>query len=172
MSRSWRQVNNFKEQLCFSNSEKARAFFRAVYKKRYVPEGLRGIKYCDDMKNQLSGVDVRLYFTDFQIRIDEKLRTRRWHDILVEYVSNDKTGAPGWAEKKQKTHILAYGFYKSRECYLISFKFLSRFWVENKEAMLSQYGTKKAPNAGYSTLNCPVPITVLNEKITVNYIKV
>jgi hypothetical protein len=76
---------------------------------------------------------------------------------MLEYVSNDQTGTLGWVEKSLMCDYIAYAFILSGNAYLLPVIQLQAAWLKNKEKWLKDYGTLKADNKSYKTLNCPVP---------------
>ena len=96
------------------------------------------------------------------ITIDEKVRRRDYGDILLEYVSNDRRGTPGWVENTDiQCDYIAYAVLPTSKVYLLPRRELQGAWWEHKQGWIDRYGTREAINDGYRTLNCPVPIRIL-----------
>jgi len=108
------------------------------------------------------GIDRLILLSSGQVlRIDEKKRATDYDDILLEYLSNDVTGAPGWIEKNLYIDYLAYAFSVKRICYLLPWLMLRKAWIENGEIWRQRYRPIIAHNETYSTHSIAVPINVL-----------
>lgn len=126
-------------------------------------------KEIDNFKWQKLGIDRALFAHDGDLLalIEEKLRDRDHGDVLLEFVSNDVAGTPGWVEKKQESHVCAYAIRETGVCHLFPTKSLQEAWAANGERWKALYGVKAAKNYGrydseeYQTLSCPVPLVVL-----------
>ncbi|KKL71604.1 hypothetical protein LCGC14_2093270 [marine sediment metagenome] len=112
--------------------------------------------------------------------IDEKVRSEDRPDILLEYRSNDRTGALGWVAKDLATDYIAYAFIPSQRCYLLPFATLRRAWKEHAAEWikLGELGRSshwregegfyecRARNEGYWTISVAVPIPQLMAALT------
>ena len=158
-------IHGFYTELNYSSLPEDEDFWKAAYKKQWpYMQGLKS--FTENMKAQRLGVD-RVIYLPFggKLRFDEKKRRRDWGDVLLEYISNDRTGSPGWIEKPLIIDFIAYAFMEIRKVYFISFPDLQSAWNKNKKEWKLAYGTKPAKNAGYNTLNCPVPKEVLRKAV-------
>lgn len=158
-------IHDFRERLAWSEAGGDEPFWRAVYAKAF-PDMVNCMPCPGDTVSQRMGIDrVVLLSSGKTISIDEKKRARTYDDILLEYVANDVTGAPGWIEKPLAIDYLAYAFMPTQECFLFPWDLLQRAWLQYKPAWLATYGTRRAPNRGYGTLNVPVPRRVLRAAV-------
>lgn len=123
---------------------------------------------CDgDTESQRQGIDrIVLLANGRVLKIDEKKRRQEYNDILLEYISVDKTGAPGWIEKDLTIDYLAYAFMQSQRVYLFDWCLLRRVWLKHKKEWIEQYNIPPAQNSGYCTLSVAVPITKLLKLIS------
>lgn len=157
-------MNNFRAQL--QETKDADPRVRQIIQ-RFFPSATT-IQICEDLELQAKGVDHIVTLSSGKILfIEEKIRTTSWQDVLLETVSVDATGAPGWIVKEgMLTDYLLYIFTGTR-AYLYPWELLKIAWARNGEAWLKRYGTVKAVNKSYTTLSVPVPLTVLSKAIQV-----
>ncbi len=154
-------THDFKERLDYSWSTTHDPFWAAVYAKAF-PNMVNAMPCERDGEHQRMGIDRVVLLDNGQIlKIDEKKRESEYNDILLEYVSVDTTGAPGWIEKNLAIDYLAYAFPNSKRCYLFPWPFLRRAWKQNGEQWKRQYKRVEAQNKGYKTISVAVPINVL-----------
>lgn len=165
------KINDFNECLEVAENGKQEPFWKDVYKKAFpnMTNHMRGQqKYC---LSQSNGVDRIIYLENGKtITIDEKIRTKVYSDILLEYISNDKTNSPGWMEKELTIDYLAYAFLPIKTAYLFDWVFLKRAWNHYKETWIKKYPKSNALNKGYSTINVAVPIDVLKNACSISAI--
>src|SRR5690606_25568590 len=95
-----------------------------------------------------------------------KKRSQVYDDILLEYLSNDHTNAPGWIEKDLQIDYLAYAFMPIKKVYLYPWQQLRLAWKRNGAYWKRRYRNVQAQNYGYSTWSIAVPITVLNQAVS------
>ena len=154
-------IHDFQEQLAFSETASDEPFWDAVYKKAF-PNMVSHMLGCGDVESQRQGIDrIILLASGRVLKIDEKKRKKEYDDILLEYVSVDTTGAPGWIEKDLAIDYLAYAFMQSERVYLFDWCMLRRAWLYHKNAWLVHYKIPPARNDQYNTLSVAVPITEL-----------
>lgn len=158
-----KQMNNFHRDLEYSFSMSDAPWWEVVYRKAFVDF----LGMADIRKNgwcQASGVDrIVILESGTTLKIDEKVRRKDYGDILLEYISNDRTGSPGWVEKSLNCDFIAYAFEPSQKCYLLPFQTLRRAWQKRKDEWLKGK-ILRAENKGpipYSTLSVAVPIKTL-----------
>lgn len=119
--------------------------------------------------HQKQGIDRTLVLSNGKsLWTDEKarepLKGKPWYqpiDVLLEYESNDRTHAPGWAVKALLADYIAYAILQTGHCFLLPVIQLQQAWLRNREEWLKKYKTKRARNRGYDTLSCAVPVDVL-----------
>lgn len=158
-------IHDFHKQLDFSLLASHEPFWNAVYAKAFPT--MVDLKTVDDMAKQRIGIDRVIYLKNGkEILIDEKKRTEVWQDILLEYISVDTTGAPGWIEKDLAIDYIAYAFMPIQTVYLYPWDFLKRAWNHYKEEWLPKYQHVPAYNNGYVTYSLAVPIKVLQNAVT------
>lgn len=154
-------MNDFKTDLAWSMSASTEDFWDAVYRKAF-PNMVGHIANPDDGIAQRQGVDRHIFLANGKtINIDEKKRREVWSDILLEYVSNDQTNAPGWMDKDLSIDYLAYAFMPTKCCHLLPWPTLRLAWLKHRTDWLSTYPTVPAKNIGYTTLSVAVPIKKL-----------
>ena len=156
--------NSFNKQLKYSEDSSHEDFWQAVYRRAFPDMEISWIPNEPDLK--LSGVDrVIRMVNGSQIFIDEKKRKDEWSDILLEFISNDKTSAPGWMEKPLNIHYLAYAFMPRKRCYLLPWQPLRRAWLTYRDSWLNAYRHIKAINEGYTTHSVAIPIDVMLKSV-------
>lgn len=165
MGQSGLMVHDFRERLAFSEVASDEPFWLEVYKKAF-PNMVNFMSCPGDTKSQRDGIDrVILLASGRILKIDEKKREREYPDILLEYISVDTTGAPGWVEKDLPIDYLAYAFMTSRRVYLFPWDMLRRAWIQFKTEWLEKYKIPPAHNNGYKTLSVAIPTLILLKAI-------
>lgn len=158
-------VHQFRERLEWSEAQRDEPFWDVVYRKAF-PNLVNHMPTPGDVASQRMGIDRVVFLANSRtIHIDEKKRGKEYGDILLEYVSVDTTGAPGWIEKDLAIDFLAYAFIPSGRCYLFSWPLLRLAWQNNKERWKTIYRPVIARNNGYKTFSLPVPIPELQRSI-------
>lgn len=154
-------VHDFHERLDFSLKASDEPFWEAVYRKAFP--SMVGHMLCNgNTTGQHRGVDRLVYLAnDRVLRIDEKKREKDYSDILLEYLSVDTKGAPGWIEKDLAIDYLAYAFMPSRRVYLFDWLMLRRAWRLFGEQWKAKHRLVIARNNGYKTHSVAVPIKTL-----------
>lgn len=121
----------------------------------------------DKCQSQANGIDRIIYFEDNKvITIEEKIRAKDYNDILLEYISNDQTNAPGWMEKNLSIDYLVYCILETGRFLIFDWRTLRRAWKRNKEEWKEKYKKVEAENEGYSTHSVCVPTEVLQRAMT------
>lgn len=162
-SQSGVKLNDFHNDLRFSLAARDETFWRNVYEKAFP--NMTRMFLCRDLDLQRRGIDRLIRLTSGKlVTVDEKKRRKNYGDILLEYLSNDVTGAPGWIEKDLAIDWLAYAFMDNQRVYLLNWPMLRRTWEhfgdEWKEyGKAGRYGFKivRAKNYGYTTHSLAVP---------------
>jgi hypothetical protein len=153
--------HDFKERLAFSEQAGHEPFWDAVYRKAF-PNMVNHMPCPGDHESQRQGIDRLILLNNgATLKIDEKKREKDRPDILLEYLSNDVTNAPGWIEKNLAIDYIAYAFMPSKRVYMLPWHFLKAAWQKNKAEWLKQYKIPPAQNNGYRTHCVAVPINVL-----------
>lgn len=166
MGQSGLQVHGFREQLAFSEAASDEPFWDAVYKKAF-PNMVNHMVCSGDTHSQRIGIDRLILLSSGRtLAIDEKKRREEYNDILLEYVSVDTTGAPGWIEKDLMIDYLAYAFMKSQRVYLFDWLALRRAWLHYRDEWKRKYQVIVAQNNGYKTLSLAVPKETLRAAVS------
>lgn len=154
-------MHDFSESLAASHSASDLPIWQQIYQRAF-PNFVAMIDHREDGEHQRAGIDRSVILSNSkQILVDEKIRYKAYSDILLEYVSVDKTNAPGWVCKPQRADFIAYAIAPLGMCYLLPVAQLQIAWRRNSDLWLSKFGTRKAKNKDYNTLNCPVPVNTL-----------
>lgn len=150
-------IHNFEESLAWGERASDAPFWGAVYHKAF-PDMASCMRNRGNNEAQRRGVDRVILLNNGRVLyIDEKKRSRAYDDILLEYISVDTTGAPGWIEKDLAIDYLAYAFMPTRICYLFDWPLLRRAWVMFKDKWIANYKRIEAKNNGYTTISVAVP---------------
>lgn len=161
-------IHNFTKMLKRSNSEEDELFWDKAHRSAF---DVFDIEKCIDLELQKSGVDrIVTLKNGCMLYIDEKLREKDYGDVLLEYISNDTTGAPGWIEKDQKTNVIAYGVRPTKTVMYFTFSWLRHAWEKNKKTFLEKYKIPPAKNIGYNTHSVAIPLCVLMKIIPQEHI--
>lgn len=154
-------IHNFQQQRKYSEEASDEPFWEEVYRKAF-PNMVNKMFCPGDWESQRMGIDrVLMLSNGFIIKIDEKKRARDRKDILLEYLSNDVTNAPGWIEKDLAINYLAYAFMQSRRVYLLDWHMLRRAWGKYGAEWKRKYKIPPANNGTYKTHSVAVPILEL-----------
>ncbi len=157
--------HNFDAQLQWSQVSGDDPFWDDVYSKAF-PDMVSHMACVGDTQSQRLGVDRIIHLASGKtLSIDEKKRRKDRNDILLEFLSNDVTGAPGWIEKQLQIDYLAYAFMPSKRCYLFPWQMLRRAWLQFGNEWKRKFMIPPAKNDGYSTHSVAVPIGVLRAKV-------
>lgn len=159
-------IHDFQERLQYSHDQSEAPFWKEIYIRAFP-----GMKEMIDVRKdgwaQRGGID-RVIVTDTgrTWTIDEKVRSKDYGDILLEFISNDSTKSPGWVVKDLACDFIAYAVVPKKQCFLLPVLPLQRAWAQHNAVWLQKYGIKSAQNGFYNTLNCPVPYPELMRKIS------
>lgn len=163
------KTHNFRDSLAASHAAEDLPCWEFIYRQAF-PTMVGMYNHRHDGEHQRAGIDRSIILENSkQITIDEKARYARFDDILLEYVSNDQTGSPGWVEKHLLCDYVAYAVIPLGKAYLLPVIQLQSAWARNKKKWMElaerrEMGFSKPPGAvnnGYRTLNIGVPIKTL-----------
>jgi hypothetical protein len=158
-------LHDFEVNLAWSEAAGYEPFWDAVYRKAF-PNLLNHMQCNGDTASQRMGIDRLILLSNGRtLYVDEKKRREVYTDVLLEYISVDRTGAPGWMEKDLSIDFLAYAFIPNRECYLFPWNMLRRAWLQFGERWKQRYQKVTAKNDGYYTVSVAVPIQVLQRAV-------
>jgi len=153
-------VHDFKQCLEYSHSQSDQNWWGEVYKKAFP-----SLIAFHDMRHdgwwQRGGIDRLLILPGRTVAVDEKVRTRDYGDILLEYWSVYEQKKPGWAVKDQACDFIAYAIQPTKRCYLLPFHTMRLAVTKYGRRWLDEYGWTTAQNHGYTTKSVAVPTDVL-----------
>lgn len=161
------EMNLFEQSYAIAENGKCEPFWNSVYKKAFLnmTNQMRG--KTEKCNSQERGVDRIIYLENGKtITIDEKVRTRTYPDILLEYISNDQKNSPGWMEKDLSIDYLAYAFLDTKTAYLFDWRALKRAWTRYKKEWIAKYRRVEAQNLHYTTISVAVPIQEIRNKVS------
>lgn len=158
-------VHDFSDSLAASHRASDLSIWEEIYRKSF-PDFLAMVDHRQDGEHQRAGIDRSVILENSkQILIDEKIRWKPYPDIAVEYLSNDRTGAPGWACKPLRADYIAYAIAPLGMCYLLPVIQLQQAWRRKGEIWKASCFIVRAPNRGYTTLSAAVPVHELFSEI-------
>ncbi len=158
-------VHDFADSLAASHRASDLPIWEEIYRKSF-PDFLAMVDHRQDGEHQRAGIDRSVILENSkQILIDEKIRWKPYPDIAVEYLSNDRTGAPGWACKPLRADYIAYAIAPLGMCYLLPVIQLQEAWRRKGEIWKARCFIVRAPNRGYTTLSAAVPVHELFSEI-------
>ena len=165
-------THSFNDQLKWSEAAGYEPFWDAVYRKAF-PNIVNHMMCSGNTAGQRMGVDRLIYLANnLTIAVDEKKRKEVWPDVLLEYVSVDTTGAPGWMDKDLAIDYLAYAFIPTKQCYLFPWQLLRRAWLHFRGEWIQDGKQRRngcrivyAKNNGYTTHSVAVPIKTVQSAI-------
>jgi len=160
------QQHAFAESLAVSHAASDHPMWLCIYR-QFFPDMVACVDHREDGEHQRAGIDRSIVLGNSkQILVDEKVRAKDYGDILLEYVSVDRTNAPGWVCKPLRADFIAYAILPRGKAYLLPVPALQKAWRERGDHWRQAYGTRAAQNNGYRTLNVPVPFAQLFRAIT------
>ena len=153
--------HTFNESLARSHEASDLPIWEQIYKASF-PNYLTMVDHRQDGEHQRAGIDRSVILENSkQLLIDEKIRWKDYPDIAVEYLSNDRTGALGWACKPLRADYIAYAIAPRGICYLLpviqlqqAWKIKCQFWIDTCFKVIAQ-------NNGYRTISAAVPVADL-----------
>lgn len=161
------EAYDFKESLAMSHKAEDLPFWEETYRRAF-PGMVAMVNHRPNGWHQAAGIDRSIILENSkQILVDEKVRGKNrktgkvYTDIALEYLSNDRTSAPGWVCKSLQSDYIAYAIAPLGRCYFLPVLQLQAAWKKNGEKWKEQYGTRYAKNKGYNTWFCPVPPKVV-----------
>lgn len=163
------KVHNFHSSLAKSEEGSLEPFWDQVYRKHF-PTMVACVPLRGDTAAQRQGKDRAIHLANGDVLyIDEKIRPDRYddRDILLEYLSNDRTGAPGWIECDKAIDYLAYAFIPRKRAYLFPWLQLRRAWSHYRDRWQAENKPIAAKNQGYITYSTPVPTKELRAAVSV-----
>jgi len=159
-------AHDFQESLAFSHAASDNPMWLECYK-QFFPTMIACVDHRADGDHQRAGIDRSITLENSkQILVDEKVRKKDYGDILLEYISVDTTGAPGWVCKPLMCDYIAYAILPRGKAYLLPVIPLQRAWTNHSAQWLQRFGKRAAQNRGYQTWNCPLPFGVLFKALT------
>lgn len=158
-------VHDFSDSLAASHRASDLSIWEEIYRKSF-PDFLAMVDHRQDGEHQRAGIDRSVILQNSkQLLIDEKIRWKPYPDIAVEYLSNDRTGAPGWACKPLRADYIAYAIAPLGMCYLLPVIQLQQAWRRKGDIWKASCFIVRAPNRGYTTLSAAVPVHELFSEI-------
>lgn len=164
-------VHSFNDCLDQSHNAEDLPIWEEVYKKSF-PDFVSMVSYRGDGFWQRSGIDRGVLLkTSKQILIDEKVRGRNkitgrvYDDIVLEYLSNDSSGALGWVCKPLQCDYIAYLIAPLGICYMLPVIQLQSSFSLHGNDWKKSYKIVKAQNQGYKTHSVAIPVKVLFKAI-------
>jgi hypothetical protein len=154
-------IHDFKRSLAKSHRAADLPIWEEIYRRAFHDFAAM-VDHRADGEHQRAGIDRSIILANSkQLLVDEKIREVDYGDILLEHVSNDRRGDPGWVCKPLRADYIAYAVLPSRVCYLLPVPQLQQAWRRWGSEWLARYRRVEARNAEYLTLSCPVPVRVL-----------
>lgn len=161
-------VHSFSTSLAKSMDPKITAALDRIYRHEFGQT--IGIHRYDgrsarDLSVQRLGIDLAILLPDGQtlITVEEKIRFRKFDDILVEIISNDRTQKPGWAFTFQADYLMYYRTPLPKHYGLYNRDPFKRTVAENIKTWKNRYQIITAKNEGYNTISVAIPIPVFDE---------
>ena len=141
--------------------EQEQAGFLAALWAAWWPECSRTA--VQDLQAQRSGIDATLSGwvmegVAFSCDVEEKVRDKDYGDVLLELVSDDVRGRPGWAVKGAESKLLLYAIRSTRRGWVFPMQTVQAVTRARRDEWQRRYGTRVARNATYRSINVPVPL--------------
>lgn len=167
-ARAGAKIHHFDQSLRESEQGSLEPFWADVYA-RHFPTMVACVPLRGDTESQRQGKDRAIHLANGDVlHVDEKIRPKRRddRDILLEYLSNSRTGSAGWIEQDKAIDYLAYAFVSLRRVYIFPWLQLRRAWLHYKIEWQAQYAPVAARNNTYTTYSTPVPTVILRKAIS------
>lgn len=150
--------HDFNDSLAASHRASDLPIWEQIYRASF-PNFLAMVDHREDGEHQRAGIDRSVILENSkQLLIDEKIRWKAYPDIAVEWLSNDRTGAPGWACKPLRADYIAYAIAPLGRCYMLPVIQLQQAWKRKGEFWIATCFSVVAPNKGYNTLSAAVKV--------------
>lgn len=158
-------VHDFNERLSWSHAQEDATWWQDVYRKAFA--GVEAIvSVRQDGWAQRAGIDRIIVLKSGKIiKVDEKVRSKSYDDILLERWSNEARKQPGWIQKPLDCDFIAYAFVETGVCYLLPTLLLQRAWREFGRCWADSFPEVRAQNRDYVTVSVAVPTAVLLDAI-------
>ena len=149
-------MHDFLGSLAASHAASDLPIWEQIYRAAF-PSFCAMVDHRQDGEHQRAGIDRSVILQNSkQILIDEKIRYKPYNDILLEYLSNDRTGALGWVCKPLRADYIAYAIAPLGRCYLLPVIQLQTAWTQKGEFWKLTCREIVAKNRGYNTLSIAV----------------
>lgn len=165
-------LHNFTRSLAQSHEFEDAPWWGEVYRAAFHNfAGMACVRHAPgDDWGQKGGIDRVITLSSGRtLRVDEKVRTKDYDDILLERWSDRDQQKAGWVQKDLACDYIAYAFVPSRRCYLLPFHELRRAWLRFGREWIATYPPVMAHNEGagrrWTTESVAVPIEVLQEAL-------
>lgn len=164
-------IHDFHECLKWSHQQEDQPFWGEVYRKAFGDELIAFHSVREDGDAQRAGIDRVLVLSSTKtLKIDEKVRSRHYPDVLLEIWSDYQKKKPGWAhsERKLLCDYIAYAIVPTQTCYLLPYPLLrqavkrnARDWNVLANTKQAGFSWRDAKNHTYTTRSIAVPTDVL-----------
>lgn len=181
--------HDFNERLQFSQTASEEEFWKTALCKAF-PDATTIVPLNGDTPSQRQGKDWAIHLSGgYAVYIDTKTREHvfiqengrtvmrddlpqnQWKDcldILLEFVSVDRTGKPGWMEDPTKRiDYFGYAWLPLRLAVVLPWLPLKRAYNKHRDEWLEKYrcSNHRAQNKTYQTLFVPVPVPVVLDAV-------
>ncbi len=169
--------------LARSHSASDLPIWEELYRNAF-PDFAAMVDHRQDGEHQRAGIDRSIILTTSkQYLVDEKARGRNkktgkiYTDILLEYLSDEERGIPGWVCKPLRADYIAYAIVPLGRAYLLpvvqlqaAWKVNGKKWIEYaKDRNNRQFSHIRAfnrdGNRTWTTVSVGVPVSVLFPEI-------
>jgi hypothetical protein len=154
-------LHDFKSSLESSHRASDLPIWLEIYQQAF-PDMQAAIDHRADGEHQRAGIDRSITLSNSkQILIDEKIRWKDYGDIALEYWSDRGRRIPGWVCKPLRADYICYAIAPTGKAYLLPVPQLQQAWRKHGDQWKADYRDCNAPNVGYITVSCAVPVAVL-----------
>jgi hypothetical protein len=156
------RIHNFAESLEVSHLYSNAAWWGVVYKAAFPSLDAMTCVRSDGWA-QRGGIDRILTLKSGRvIKIDEKVRSKWYGDILLERFSDEARKIAGWIQKPLDCEFIAYAVVPIETCWLLPTLQLQQAWRCFGREWIKRYPKEiRAHNSSYITLSTAVPPDVL-----------
>lgn len=169
------KIHSFSKSLADSHRDSQDPLWRVIYYSFWP--GYDDAQTFDDMIMQKAGVDDGIRWNGKTILIDRKVRFPRtnkhgtaviYHDIALEYFSDEDARKPGWIVKETKADYWIYLNRMNDTVHLIPVKPGRNAWKKYKDKWIKAYpfqirAYNKEHGHSWKTLSYGIPVNVFSE---------
>lgn len=146
-------IHSFRESLAKEENNSENPIWLDIYKKCLKAERIERATNIDDQKG---GID-RFVYTKYEVlRVQEKLISKDYGNILLEYWSSFEDRTRGWIATDYQIDLLCYNV-NFEKAWLFPWDKMRLMWKERHKYFVRNGKRIETKNVGYTTISTAVP---------------